>query len=71
MWERRDGICIQQSDRGTGNCIGEARPGYQHCEVVFFLGGGAFGFAAKGFGKTVEDSKTSLVRYRLFGPSVT
>ena len=59
MRERRDGICIHQSNRRTGNCIGEARPGYQHCEAVFFLGGGVFGFAAKGFGKTVQDGKTS------------
>jgi len=32
-------VCIQHSDRGTGNCMGEARPGYQHCEAFFFWEG--------------------------------
>jgi hypothetical protein len=40
-------------ERATDNCIGETRPGYQHCEAFFG------GFSVKGSGeKTIQYNDT-------------
>ena len=63
MRERRDGISIHQSNRRTGNCIGEARPGYQHCEAFFFWEEGCLVLLQRVLGKlyrTVKPLSTIL-----------
>jgi hypothetical protein len=47
--------------RGTGNRMGEARPGYQYCEAFF---GGGKGFAAKGLRKTIQYNDTRAANER-------